>query len=149
MADLYYEDVEIGASFMVEGPAVTENDVLQFAALSGDDHPIHVDEAFARASPFGRRIAHGPFGIALAIGLFGRIPEFRRSTIAMLDVREWAFRAPVFIGDVMSLQLRIADKRLTRSGRAIVDRHLRLLKADGSVAQEGFSGLLIATRTPS
>jgi 3-hydroxybutyryl-CoA dehydratase len=40
-------------------------DILRFAEVSGDFAPIHVDEAFARAAPFGKRIAHG----ALLIGL--------------------------------------------------------------------------------
>ena len=146
MPCLYYEDVEVGSSFFVAGRRITEEDLLQFAAISGDQHPIHMDEDYARATPFGRRIAHGPFGIALAIGLFGNIPEFQESTLAMVDIREWSFRAPIFIGDVLSLDLAVVGKRITRSGKGIVDRRLRLLKADGTVAQEGVSGLMIALR---
>jgi acyl dehydratase len=144
--NLYYEDVQPGACFHVPGRVVTEQDLDRFADISGDDHPIHTDEQYARATPFGRRIAHGPFGIALAVGLFGRIPEFRETTLAMMDVREWTFRAPIYIGDLLSLQLTIIAKRITRSGRGIVDRRFQLMKADGSVAQEGLSGLLIARR---
>jgi acyl dehydratase len=143
---LYYEDVQVGADFRVPGRSVTEQDLDRFAEISGDDHPIHTDEQYARATPFGRRIAHGPFGIALAIGLFGRIPEFRDSALAMTDVREWAFRAPVYIGDSLSLRVTIVAKRITRSGNAIIDRRFELTKADGSVAQEGLSGMLIARR---
>ena len=143
---LYYEDVQVGAEFRVPGRSVTEQDLDRFAEISGDDHPIHTDEQYARATPFGRRIAHGPFGIALAIGLFGRIPEFRDSALAMTDVREWAFRAPVYIGDSLSLRVTIVAKRITRSGNAIIDRRFELTKADGSVAQEGLSGMLIARR---
>src|SRR5580658_145494 len=44
---------------------ISEADVLRFAEISGDFSPIHVDEAFARTTPFGRRIAHG----ALLMGL--------------------------------------------------------------------------------
>ena len=143
---LYYEDVQVGAEFRVPGRSVTEQDLDRFAEISGDDHPIHTDEQYARATPFGRRIAHGPFGIALAIGLFGRIPEFRDSALAMTDVREWVFRAPVYIGDSLSLRVTIVAKRITRSGNAIIDRRFELTKADGSVAQEGLSGVLIARR---
>ena len=143
---LYYEDVQVGAEFRVPGRSVTEQDLDRFAEISGDDHPIHTDEQYARATPFGRRIAHGPFGIALAIGLFGRIPEFRDSALAMTDVREWVFRAPVYIGDSLSLRVTIVAKRITRSGNAIIDRRFELTKADGSVAQEGLSGMLIARR---
>lgn len=145
---LYFEDVEIGASFSVTGSSpVTEQDLTQFASISGDDHPIHTDEDYARKTSFGRRIAHGPFGLAVAIGLFGKIPEFRESTLAMTDIREWSFRAPIYIGDVLSLHVVIAGKHVTRTNKCILDRQMRLLKQDGSVAQEGRSGLLIASRS--
>lgn len=147
MAALYFEDVEVGATFAVGRRIVTESDLQQFAAISGDHHPIHTDDDFARKTPFGRRIAHGPFGIAIAIGLFGEIEEFQASSLAMVDVRDWSFRAPIYIGDELSLRFTVVGKRLTRSGKGIVDRQLVLLKSDGTVAQEGFSGLLIATRS--
>ncbi|HKC45817.1 MAG TPA: MaoC/PaaZ C-terminal domain-containing protein, partial [Burkholderiales bacterium] len=38
---------------------LTETDLALFSAISGDFDPIHVDEAYARTTPFGRRIAHG------------------------------------------------------------------------------------------
>ena len=149
LVTLYYDDVPVGATFHVPGRVVTEEDLARFAEISGDDHPIHTDENYARATPFGRRIAHGPFGIALAIGLFGRLPEFRESALAMTDVREWVFRAPLYIGDNLSLRVAIVAKRITRSGNAIIDRRFELAKADGSVAQEGLSGMLIARRDRS
>ncbi|MBT2304863.1 MaoC family dehydratase N-terminal domain-containing protein [Variovorax paradoxus] len=148
MNPLYYEDVEVGVTYCIAGCSITEEHLAQFADLSGDHHPIHTDEDYARASMFGRRIAHGPLGIAIAIGLFGKIPEFQETTVAMTDIREWSFRAPIFIGDVVTLQLTIVGKRVTKSGRAIVDRQFRLVKADGTVAQEGVSGFLIKRRDP-
>ena len=146
MAALFFDDVTVGASYSVPGRAVTEADIELFAELSGDKHPIHTDDVYAATTPFGRRIAHGPFGIALAIGLFGRIPEFKETALAMTELREWSFRAPVFVGDTLSLEMTISGKRLTRSGRGIIDRHMRLVKQDGTVTQEGTSGLLIAVR---
>ncbi|NGM89045.1 dehydratase [Parapusillimonas sp. SGNA-6] len=144
MRPLYYEDVEVGARFIVPGRSVTEADVLGFATVSGDLHPIHTDAAYAATTEFGQRIAHGPFGIAIAIGLFGRIPEFTTTAVAMLSVSEWKFRAPVFIGDTLRLEMIVAGKRLTTSGRGIIDRHMKLVKQDDTLVQEGNSELLIA-----
>lgn len=146
MTAIYFEDAEIGARFVVGGRTVTEQDLLAFAAVSGDAHPLHVDAEWAASSAFGQRIAHGPLGIAVAIGLFGRIEAFRETAIAMTDVSEWQFRAPIHIGDTLSLEMTIECKRTTRSGRGVLERRLRLLKGDGSVAQEGRSGMLIARR---
>lgn len=147
MNAIHFEDAEIGTRFTVEGRAVTGQDLLGFAEISGDSHPVHTDAAWAAKSPFGQRIAHGPFGIALAIGLFGRIGAFRETAIAMTDIGDWQFRAPIYVGDFLSLEMTIVGKRTTRSGRGIIDRRMRLLKSDGTVAQEGTSGLLIAHRT--
>ncbi|MFW5680752.1 MAG: MaoC/PaaZ C-terminal domain-containing protein, partial [Pseudomonadota bacterium] len=47
---------------------LTETDVTLFTAVSGDFDPIHVDEAYARTTPFGRRIAHGLLAMALLSG---------------------------------------------------------------------------------
>jgi acyl dehydratase len=45
---------------------VTEADIVNFAGLSGDFHPVHTNEEFAKATPFGGRIAHGL--LTLSIG---------------------------------------------------------------------------------
>src|SRR5690606_11351925 len=44
---------------------VTERDLLLFATVSGDVTPVHLDEEFAAATPFGGRIAHGMLSGAL------------------------------------------------------------------------------------
>ena len=69
---------------------VSEADVLRFAEISGDFSPIHVDEAFARATPFGRRIAHG----ALLMGLLSTTSTI----IAERSTRRGAKGVPVSLG---------------------------------------------------
>ena len=145
--NLYFEDVGVGDTFRVTGRALTEVDLLDFARISGDHHPIHTDAAYARSTRFGQRIAHGPLGIALAIGMFAELEQFHRATIAMTDIREWTFRAPVFIGDVLSLEVSIAGKRRTREEAGLVDRRLLLRKQDGTVAQEGLSADYVRRET--
>lgn len=146
---LYYEDLAPGAMFIAPERIIVESDLSLFAQVSGDDHPIHTSDDYARSTPFGRRIAHGPLGIALAIGQFGRIPGFRETAVAMTDVRDWRFRAPIFIGDAITVEVTIVDKHPKRPGTGLIERRFRLLKADGTLAQEGMSGMLIACRTPA
>jgi 3-hydroxybutyryl-CoA dehydratase len=69
---------------------ISEADVLRFAEISGDFSPIHVDEAFARATPFGRRIAHG----ALLMGLLSTASTI----IAERSTRRGAKGVPVSLG---------------------------------------------------
>ena len=52
------EDLEIGMSRMLER-RITQNDVLLFSKVSGDENPVHLDEGYAQQTIFGKRIAHG------------------------------------------------------------------------------------------
>jgi acyl dehydratase len=145
--DLFFEDLVVGSAFTSGVRVVTEEDLRAFTEVSGDRHPIHVDPDFAARSPFGQRILHGPFGIAIVLGLFGHFEALTAAAIALTDVQDWHFRAPIFIGDRLTLRMRIVAKTLSRSGaRGLVDREMRLLKGDGTVAQEGRMGLLMACR---
>ena len=52
------EDLEIGLSSMLQRK-ITQNDILLFSKISGDENPVHLDEEYAQQTIFGRRIAHG------------------------------------------------------------------------------------------
>ena len=52
------EDLEIGMSRTLERK-ITQNDILLFSKVSGDQNPVHLDEEYAQQTIFGRRIAHG------------------------------------------------------------------------------------------
>ena len=143
---LFYEDLEQGMVFETGTRTIIEDDLLSFARVSGDNHPIHVDATYAAGTEFGQRIAHGPFGIAMAIGLFGSLPQFRDTAIVMASIDQWRFAAPMFIGDVVHLRLTLGAKRLTRSGRGMVDRGFELVRADGSIPQSGQSPMVVRRR---
>ena len=107
--------------------------------LCGDWEPIHCDEEYAKTTPIGRRMVHGTLGIALAMG--GLQAALLRSSdplIAALGIKEWNYRAPLFIGDTVHLEIEIVSKRLASSGdRYIVGRAMRLINQSGVVVQEG------------
>ena len=52
------EDLEIGMRRKLQRK-ITQNDILLFSKISGDENPVHLDEEYARQTIFGRRIAHG------------------------------------------------------------------------------------------
>lgn len=56
-----------------EWRTVTADDVAMFAKVTGDDNPIHVDQAYAQSTPFGTRIAHGLFTLSLVVPLMADI----------------------------------------------------------------------------
>lgn len=128
----------VGTTELSPARIVTGDDVLAFAALSGDFNPLHTDEEFAKQGAFGRRIAHGLLTTSVASGLFTLTPLSQRlqaGLVAMLGVNA-RFRAPVFIGDTLKVEARVASVRPSSRGHGdlvTIDRTVR--KQDGTVVQ--------------
>ena len=87
---LYFDDVEVGQEWESSGRTVTEADIVNFAGVSGDFNPIHMDHEFAKTTPFRRPIAHGLLGVRDGQRARG-LPARPMRTIAFLQVREWNF----------------------------------------------------------
>ena len=74
---LYLEDFSKGQTFSSPPRTITEADVLAFAALTGDAHPLHYDDEYAKTTRFGRPIVHGLHLMALTA--LGAAPLAQRS----------------------------------------------------------------------
>jgi len=146
---LYYEDAAVGLQFSTDGMVITESQIVQFAGLSGDFFPLHMDDEFARSLGFPRRIAHGLLGLILLDGLKNR-SALRFHAVASLSW-QWNFRRPLYAGDRIQGYLTVQDKRLTRRGdRGILTLALELRNQNGEVLQDGTNLLMVQTRpTPS
>jgi acyl dehydratase len=143
---LYFDDVEIGQEWASQGRTVTETDVVNFAGLSGDFNPIHVDHHFASQTPFRRPIAHGLLGLALGSGLIVSTPPMR--TLAFLGIRDWQFKNPIFIGDTIHAISKVIDKEArSRGRRGIITWQRRLINQEGKIVQEGITLTLVEGRT--
>ena len=104
--------------------------VQAFAAVSGDRNPIHLDEAVAARSRFGRRIAHGGILFALISRVLGmELPGMGTVYLS----QSCAFTKPVFLGDTVTLEVAITEllpKSCARLSTTIT-------KQDGEVVLEG------------
>jgi len=98
---LYFEDFSVGQKILTKSRTLTENDIMTFAALSGDDNRIHTDPEFSKTTPFGKQIAHGILGLAIASGLAWQTGILDGTVIAFREISEWKFIAPLFIGDIV------------------------------------------------
>lgn len=86
----------------------TEQDVEQFADLSEDRNPVHLDEEFARSSIFKQRIVHGMLTASLFSGLLGeKLPG--KGTIYL--GQNLKFTAPVPIGEEVTATVEIVNIR--------------------------------------
>lgn len=144
---LYYEDMTPGTSWVSPRRTITEADVSAFAGLAGDFNPIHVDQVYAEAGAFGRRIAHGTLVLAVATGLRQQMPIFRGSLRALLELRSWKFTAPVFFGDTVAVVTTVTEARETkRPDQGIVIQRVDVVNQDGATVQTGELVSLVATR---
>jgi 3-hydroxybutyryl-CoA dehydratase len=142
---LYFDDVEVGQEWESFGRTVTETDVVQFAGLSGDFNPIHMDHEFARSTAFRRPIAHGLLVFSIGSGLGAAYPAMR--TLALLEFREWYFREPVFPGDTIRVRGRVLQKEVRGRGRrGEITWQRRIVNQEGKIVQEGVVVTLVEGR---
>lgn len=101
-----YDELQIGdeANF---SKTITETDVYLFAGISGDFNPMHVNEEFAKTTPFKTRIAHGALPQSLIAPVLGtKLPGL--GTVAVeISCR---FKAPTFFGDTITAKAKVSEK---------------------------------------
>jgi 3-hydroxybutyryl-CoA dehydratase len=144
---LYFEHLEVGDVWTSPRRTVTETDVVNFAGMTGDYDPLHVDHEFARQTPYRRPIAHGLLGLSLVAGLASQAPPVR--TLAFVSVQQWEFRQPMFIGDTVQAVTEVLEKRPggRRCGNVIWKR--QLVNQTGSIIQTGIFETLVALAHPA
>jgi acyl dehydratase len=142
-----YEDLYVGMQFRSPGRTITDADLTAFAGLTGDFSELHTSDVYAKASQFGRRVAHGMLGLAYAHGLmWARTGELRETAIAFLGINEWKFVGPIFIGDTIFVNYQLASLRESKSRptQAIASFDVQVVDQDGRVVQRGVKALLVS-----
>ena len=142
-----YADLHVGMAFRSPGRTITDADLVGFAGLTGDYSELHTSDVYAKNSQFGRRVAHGMLGLAYAHGLmWPRTGELRETAIAFLGIDSWKFVAPIFIGDTIFVNYRIAELRESRSRptQAIATFDVEIVNQEGTVVQRGRKALLVS-----
>jgi acyl dehydratase len=142
---LFFDDVEVGQNWLTLGRTITQADIVNFAGLSGDFNPIHIDHEFAKTTPFRQPIAHGLLVFSVGSGLGVNIPPMR--TLAVLSLREWQFVGPVFIGDTVRVRSEVlAKEERARGRRGVITWKRQIINQENKVVQEGVSLTLVEGR---
>lgn len=143
---LYFEEFEIGATMRTRGRTITEADLVQFAALTGDYNPMHTDAEYSQDGFMGARVAHGMLTLSYAIGQAYQLGILERTVLGFRGL-EMKFSSPVFIGDTIHAEIKVSDtKPAKRLGGGVVTLELRIVKQDGAIAQRGSMTLLMMSR---
>lgn len=142
---LVFDDLAVGDQWESPRRTITEADVVNFAGLSGDFNPIHIDHDLATRGPFRKPVAHGLLGLAVASGLTSNAP--RVDTLAFLAILDWKFLQPIGFGDTIQVITRVdALEPRARGRRGVVTWHRRLINQDGETLQEGTTQTLVRNR---
>ena len=110
---------------------LTSTHVAQFAALSGDHNPLHFDEEFAAATPFGKLVVQG----GLTTGLLHALVAMDMpgpGTVFMNQ--EWKFTAPVFIGDTITAEAEVVS---VHESKPVTNLAITVRQQDGETVLEG------------
>ncbi len=144
---LFFDDLSLDDSWVSRTRQVTEADVAQFADLTGDFNPLHVDEEFAKQTPFRKPIVHGLLGLSLVAGIGSDSPQVE--TVAFLGIQEWSFRKPIFFDDTLHVVTTVLQLAPNGRRRGRVTWGHQLLNQDNLIVQEGTLQSLVACRVAS
>ncbi len=96
------DDVQglVVGSQAVFSKAVTAEDILKFAEVSGDNNPLHSDATYAARTRFKQPIAHGMFGAGIISAALGT--KLAPTSVVIYMAQNLQFRGPVMAGDTLT-----------------------------------------------
>lgn len=139
MAGKYFEDLKEGEVIRGKPLTVTETHIVQFAGITGDLHPLHMNEEHAKKTRWGKRIAHGLLTACMAM------PELSNllSDTAVAHTSDiFRYTAPVFIGDTIFPEFEVTKKE-TKKRWGEVTFKLTVKNQHDEVVIEGESVALV------
>ena len=124
-----FADLAIGMSVSIEN-TVSEQDVIDFARVSGDYNPLHMDEDYAKTTQFKGRIAHGALSASYISAILGNDLPGPGAVFMELNLK---FVRPVRIGDMVTSSAEVIE---------MVERGYRVRLAvkgevDGKIVMQG------------
>jgi acyl dehydratase len=115
MAGLYFEQFSVGQTFVHEiRRTVTDMDNVLFSSLTCNPAAVHIDHEYAKSTEFGKPLINSIFTLGLIIGLSVQDTTLG-TTVANLGMEETRFPRPVFAGDTLRAESKVASVRASKS----------------------------------
>lgn len=138
MQGFYFDELTVGQSAELTH-VVGAADIEAFAEVSHDTNPVHLDEAYARTTTFGGRIAHGMLGAAYLSAVLGtKLP----GPGAIYLSQSLRFRRPVKIGDPVTAKVTVKALDEKR-GHATLET---VCQVNGKTVIDGEAVVMVARR---
>jgi acyl dehydratase len=143
----WFEDFKVGDRFDSPSKTLTDAHFMFFSGMTGDTHPIHYDDEYAKGTRFGRRLAHGLLLTSMtAVGASTLSPIIEHSIVAFLE-QTTRFLAPAFVGDTIKPRHEVVELERKRSAGLLTLR-VTLTNQRGETILDGRHKYLIAYRPP-
>lgn len=143
----YWDDFKVGETFETAARTVEAGDVSLFAGLSGDFNPLHLNEEFARTTPFGGRVAHGILTLAISNGHQNQLGIFEGTTRALLGIDRIRFTGPVRLGDTVHTAMTIKEtKPSSKPDRGVVTYEVAVKNQKGETVMHCEQSVLMMRR---
>lgn len=141
-AELKFDDISVGQTFELVR-SFSAQDVLAFAALSGDYSPLHVDREYAAGTEFGAQVVHGVLLASLFSQLVGmRVPGKH----ALYLGQDLTFRRPVLIGETVRAIAKVVGKS---DATRILVLNTEIRSADDKVIVMGTAKVKVRDDSPA
>jgi acyl dehydratase len=147
MGQKYFEDFVLGEIFTIPSKTLTESHFLLFAAVTGDNHPIHYDREYCRARGFPERLAHGYLiTVQTVLGASSLSHSLQESIVAFLE-QSSRFLKPVFVGDTLQPQLAVQEL-VPRRTTGLVKMRATVRNQHDELVLEGQHSYIVKKRHP-
>lgn len=145
----YFEDYTVGEKLIGPSRTITEADIVNFAMITGDWHPIHINTEYAKTTVFGERIAHGMLTLTLGGSLcmwMGPNTYAPKSFIAFVGMDGIRISVPTKIGDTISWEGTVAALDEKSNGRGIITFNCAVKNQRGEVCLVYIHKMLVGRR---
>jgi acyl dehydratase len=141
----WFDDFKVGDCFESPSKTLTDAHFMFFAGMTGDAHPIHYDDEYAKGTRFGRRLAHGLLLTSMtAVGASTLAQLIEQSIVAFVE-QTTRFLAPAFVGDTIKPRHEVIALERKRSAGLLTLR-VTLTNQKGETILDGHHKYLLAYR---
>ena len=139
--DMYFDDLKIG--MMVDiAPAIIEKEKMMAFARDYDNIPLHTDEEYAKATPFGKLIAPGVMSFMSAWARYLEVDFFGEELLAGKSTKiEWL--KPVFADDVLTGKATITNLVKRNAKNGLVEVTIEAYNQDGVLVLTGVTDAVV------